>query len=376
MNLQDPTLRYVTGNTIADGTEFLRSTTLGRGPEGYRIIPYAMTRRSLMCSLAAGLPAPARPRGSGAIRITKVKTVEVRGVPTGKGLVLPWDAKQEPQDTRDYVVTQFVTDQGLIGTTMAGDYKLPARIGQEVQRRAEAYFIGKDPFDIALHNAAFFWKEKPPVRLFFLEIALWDIIGQATGQPLYRIWGAHSSKVKPYAATVHFLKTPSERAEDALKFYELGFRAIKLRLHHVDPKDDLALAETVVKAVGSKMHVMFDANMAGVRQGDPPPAWDYRRALYMARALEEMGVYWLEEPLNRRDLDGLAGLRKQLTKMHLAGAEGNVGLVEFREILSRNALSYIQPDPVTSGTISVVSRVGEGSTFTIRLPFDCGEDHG
>ena len=314
-----------------------------------------MRRRSFLSLPAAATaalpPAPAN------IRITRVHAVEVRDVPTGKGLVLPWDPKKTPQDTRDYVVAQFFTDQGLVGTTMDGEYKLPAGIAREVQRHAESYFIGKDPFEIDRHNSEFFQKRKSSVRLFFLEIGLWDVIGKALGMPLCRIWGAGTNRVKPYAATVHFNKTPEERAEDALKFYELGFRAIKLRLHHLEPRDDLKIAEVVVKAVGGKMDVMFDANQASSKPGDPPPVWDYDRALFMAKELEQLGIYWLEEPLNRAALDDLARVRHQLRKMHLAGAEGDVGLARFRDILAKGAFSYIQPDPVVSGPISVVRKI-------------------
>jgi len=273
--------------------------------------------------------------------------------------VLPWDPKKIPQDTRDYVIAQFFTDQGVVGTTMDGDYKLPAGIGAEIQRRAEAYFVGKDPFDLAIHNAQFFQKEKAPapVRLFFLEVALWDIIGKVTSQPLYKLWGAAADKVKPYAATVHFYKTPEERAEDAIKFYELGFRAIKLRLHHPDPKDDLKLAATVKRAVGDKMEVMVDANMASSKKGDPLPVWDYETASMMARELEQIGLYWLEEPLNRYDYDDLAKIRKQLKRMHLAGGEGNVGLKDYRDILGKGALDYIQPDPMIGGPVSVIRKI-------------------
>ena len=149
----------------------------------------AITRRELLAGGAAagsalwatGSPvvaSAAAASGGPKVRITRVNTVEVREVPTGKGLVLPWDARKIPQDTRDYVITQFLTDQGVIGTTMDGDYKLPAGIARTVQERAQAYFVSKDPFDIETHNAEFFQKQKAPVRLFFLEVALWDIIGK------------------------------------------------------------------------------------------------------------------------------------------------------------------------------------------------------
>jgi len=336
-----------------------------------------MKRRQFLTGGGLAAPvlaaAPAKPAGIGKLRITRVHTVEVRGVPTGKGLVLPWDPKKIPQDTRDYVITQFFTDQGLTGTTMDGDYQLPRGAGAEVQQRAEAYFVGKDASDIELHNVEFFQKQKAPVRLFFLEVALWDIIGQAAGLPLYRLWGAATDKVKPYAATVHFNKTPAERAEDALKFYSLGFRAIKLRLHHVDPAEDLTLARTVMKAVGGKMEVMVDANQAGKRAGDPPPVWDYNRALRMARSLDDMGVYWLEEPLNRHAYDDLARIRAQMKRLHLAGGEGNIGLADFRTILTKGSLSYLQPDAMIGGPVSVIRKVAAmAEAFGVRF----GPHHG
>ncbi len=319
-----------------------------------------MTRRdfaALSCFAGGAAAAPASPQGVKRLKITGVKTVEIRGVSTGKGLVLPWDASKTPRDTRDFVLVQFMTDQGVAGMTMDGDYRLPNGIGAEVQQRAEAYFVGKDPFEIAVHNAEFFAKQQSPVRLFFLELGLWDIIGKALETPLYRLWGSAADKVRAYAATVHFDRGPEERAEDALRFLEEGFRAIKLRMHHLEMKDDLRLVEAVVKAVGGKMEVMVDANQAGKRPDSPPPVWDFERTLATAKELDRMGVYWLEEPLNRGALQELSRVRAALRRMHLAGGEGNRGLAEFRDILTAGAYSYIQPDPVTSGPVSVVRKI-------------------
>lgn len=334
-----------------------------------------MRRRhfTLLPALAAAAPPPAAPAGMKPLKITAVRSVEVRGIAAGKGLVLPWDPKKIPQDTRDYVITQIFTDQGLTGTSMDGDYQLRPGIAAEVQRHAEAYFIGKDPFDLEVHNAQFFQRVKSPVRLWYLEIALWDIIGKALGRPLYQLWGANASKVRPYAATVHFYKTAEQRVEDALRFHEQGFRAIKLRIHSERMEDDLRLCRTVMDAVRGRMDVMVDANMAGKRPTDPPPVWDVERAIATARALEEMGLYWLEEPLPRMDFDGLARVRAALKRMHLAGGEGNVGLADFAAMLSKRAYSYIQPDPVQSGTMTMLRKIcGMAEAFGVPV----GPHHG
>jgi D-galactarolactone cycloisomerase len=336
-----------------------------------------MKRREFTLSALVGgavaCSTPSRPAGSGKLRITRVSSIEVRNVPTGKGLVLPWDPKKIPQDTRDYVITQFFTDQGLVGTTMDGDYKLPEGIASNIQQHAEPYFVGKDPFDLEVHNREFFQKVHLPVRLFYLEIGLWDIIGKALGQPLYRLWGANTNRIKPYAATVHFDRTPQERAEDALKFYELGFRAIKLRLHHLDIKDDLKIAQTVIDAVRGKMDVMVDANQAGKKPGAPPPVWDVQRAITTARELEAMGLYWLEEPLNRFAFDDLAKVRASLKTLHLAGGEGNVGLSDFATMLRKESFSYLQPDPVIGGPLTVIRKIA-GMAEAFGVPF--GPHHG
>jgi D-galactarolactone cycloisomerase len=320
-----------------------------------------MTRRQFGLVSGSSLSlislAQAKPAGMKPFKITRLHTIEVRNVATGKGLVLPWDPRKIPQDTRDYVITQIHTDQGIVGTSMDGDYQLPSGIAKTIQEPAAAYFLGKDPFDLELHNQEFFQKTKLPVRTFYLEVALWDIIGQALGLPLYKLWGAHSTKVKPYAATVHFDRTPEQRAEDALKFYELGFRAIKLRLHNDTFEEDVRLPRTVIDAVRGKMDVMVDANQAHKKAGDPPPVWDLERALRTARELEEMGLYWLEEPLNRYDYDNLARVRASLKRMHLAGAEGNVGIGDFATMLAKRAFSYLQPDPMIGGPVSVIRKI-------------------
>jgi L-alanine-DL-glutamate epimerase-like enolase superfamily enzyme len=323
-----------------------------------------------------------RPGQTPPIRITRVKTVVVRKVPTGGGLIRPWDPNKIPQDTRDYVIVQFFTNAGLIGTTMDGDYELPEDYGATIDGKAQ-YFVGKDPFEIEVHNRNFFEAQghsaytfglgKIPLRLFFLEIGLWDIIGKALGQPLYRLWGAARNKVQAYAATVHFGKSPEERAEDALAFYEKGFRALKLRLHHLNPDDDLKLAAAVMKAVGGKMKVMADANMGGNQPGDPPPAWDFKVAERMALALQDLGLYWLEEALPLYDYAGMARIRKQLNSMHLAGGEGNIGFAQFREILRQDSLSYIQPDPMIGGPVSVIRKIAAmGEGFGVKF----GPHHG
>ena len=110
-------------------------------------------------------------------------------------------------------------------------------------------------------------------------------------------WAAPSSALKAYASTGE-LRSPEQRVEDAQRLRQEGFRALKLRFHSHDPRHDLRVLEAVRKAVGDGMDIMVDANYGwNIAPDRAVQRWDLRTAIYMARAMEELGVYWLEEPL-------------------------------------------------------------------------------
>ncbi len=178
-----------------------------------------------------------------------------------------------------------------------------------------------------------------------IEIALLDIAGKMVGKPIYKLLGGYQDKVLAYAATIN-LKEPEARAKDAVAFLEAGYKAIKLRAHFPDPRKDLAVIKAVRDAVGDDMAIMVDANQAGHRI---PPIWSHRTVFQMARALEALDVYWLEEPFHRDDLDGLAELTRRMETLLIAGAEGESSLRRFRQFLERGCFDVIQPDTIRAG---------------------------
>ena len=85
-----------------------------------------------------------------------------------------------------------------------------------------------------------------------------DVVGKAAGQPLYRLWGGYTDRIKAYASCCE-VRSGAARAEDALAFRERGYRAVKLRLHAWTVKEDVAQVEAVRRAVGDTMEIMVDA---------------------------------------------------------------------------------------------------------------------
>jgi len=253
------------------------------------------------------------------------------------------------------------TDEGIVGIGSGG---VPVR--WEV---AGLFLMGQDPFALEQHVAnmrsmAFFVGRPWPV-----EIALWDIIGKATGQPIYKLLGAGTDRIKAYASTGE-LRGTEARVESAKQIVSEGFRALKLRFHSADWRDDVKTLAAVRKAVGDQIDIMVDANWGWrIAPDRQPNRWDLKTAIAAARAMEEYGVYWLEEPLDAYDYDGLAELRSRLTTLRLAGGELNRGPEEIKTYLDKGCLDVYQPDCTFIGGISTVRKIAamveaEGKVFT------------
>jgi len=168
--------------------------------------------------------------------------------------------------------------------------------------------------------------------------------------------GHYHDKIPAYASAVE-VGTLEDRAELATHYQEIGFKAMKLRLHSESIDDDLAILDACLDATNSKMDFMADANQAtNLPSPEAGVRWDYHRALRMARELESRKVLWLEEPLQRYDLDNLVRLRES-TEIKIAGGEKNQRLHEFRRLIERRVYDIIQPDPAMSEGMSQLRKV-------------------
>jgi D-galactarolactone cycloisomerase len=282
-------------------------------------------------------------RGASPLRIDRVRAHDLE-LPYPKPFRPAW---QPGLAIRSRSFTFVAVDAGGL-TGYAGTDGHHAAV---IHRDVTPYLVGNDVAAIERHarvlrNAGGAW---------FLELALWDLIGKALDQPLYRIWGFKRDAVRAYASTCE-LGTPDERAELAMHYRQRGYRAMKLRLHSPSLAEDLALLDAVRSAVPG-MELMVDANQAtDLPSPEPGPRWDYARALTTARQLEQRDVRWLEEPLARYDLDNLARLR-EATTIDIAGGEYNRGLHEFRWLIERGAYDIIQADGTVAEGVSQIRKV-------------------
>ncbi len=316
-----------------------------------------LNRRSFLAGLAplAVSPAPAEQiavRRPGRMKITGIRVVRIKPVREVGSLSPAWNpgAKMNFRIGGGSFI-EVRTDQGLVGIGPSIDPTLVPGF--------EAKLVGKDPFDTEQHIAALRYDAAGGVHRgpANLDIALWDLIGKACGQPIYKLLGGAKEKVAAYASMAQ-VSTPAERADMAAKLLSEGWQAIKLRIHAATMKEDIQQVEAVRLRVGDRMEIMIDANQAqSPADWQPGPLWDFRRAVETARELQRLGCVWLEEPLPRYAFDRLAELN-HLVEIPIAGGENCRWLHEFTWMLQQGVYDILQPETMGADGITGMRKIG------------------
>lgn len=290
------------------------------------------------------------------MKITRISQSRHR-LPLDPPFYPAWDSRPRAQFDVDLVRVE--TDEGLVGIG-SGD-AMAGFAGHE------ELFLGQDPRDLERHfrvidNLSFHYG-----RCWPLDVALWDLLGKIAGQPCWRLLGGSAPRVRVYASSgsVRDARALGELAE---RYLTEGYGAMKVRFFAADWRADLARIEAIRRSVGAQIVVMVDANQGWRMPWDTADPWTIKDALGLARALEELEVYWLEEPLHRSDLAGMAELRAR-TGLRVAGGEMARELHDLTALIERRCLDVLQPDAVLIGGLTGLARIGhmaqsQGLIFT------------
>jgi L-alanine-DL-glutamate epimerase-like enolase superfamily enzyme len=282
------------------------------------------------------------------MKIADFEIIHLRGPELSRPLRPAWSPGTS-WSRRDAVLVKLTTDDGIVGWGTPGYGGSPL-----LESWIKPQLLGTDPFNLEQHARTF----RGANACWGVEIALWDIIGKATGQPLFKLWGASSDRVTGYASCVE-LRSGQQRAEDAAARRAEGWRAMKLRLHDWTLQQDVSQVEGVRRAMGDDFVILVDANQAqqpGTPQVEPGPVWRFERALQTARELEKLGVFWLEEPLDRYDFDNLKRLCASADIL-IAGGENNRGLHELRWLIEGDVYDILQPEAMVAETMSGLRKI-------------------
>jgi L-alanine-DL-glutamate epimerase-like enolase superfamily enzyme len=267
------------------------------------------------------------------VKITAIRLDRMR-LPLDPPFRAAWDPV--PRRHFDATLVRVETDDGITGFGSGDTMDGFAAFAD--------LFIGRDPREIARHVLTIETINFHAGRYWPLEAALWDIIGQAAGQPVSALFGAAGTRVPAYASFGE-LKSPAERADAVLAARAAGFRAVKIRIDRADVAAGLAAVRAARTAAGDGIEIMVDLNQGWRMAGDISPALDVAAVRRLASELAELGVLWLEEPLPAGDLAGLRMLREQ-TGILVAGGEMARTPAELLDSISAGALDVVQPDVV------------------------------
>ena len=175
-----------------------------------------------------------------------------------------------------------------------------------------------------------------------LDMAAWDALAKAAGQPLCVLLGGSVGPVKSYNSNGLWLKEPEAVAAEALELRDEGdFTGLKVRLGRERPSDDLATVDAVRKAVGDEMHLMVDFN-----QG-----LNLAEALQRCHMIDDYGLAWIEEPVVYDNLDGCAQLARELGTPIQIG-ENFYGPREMHKALQKQACDLVMPDFMRIGGVT------------------------
>ncbi len=256
-----------------------------------------------------------------------------------------WDTK--PRLHFDATVVRVRTDTGLEGVG-SGDLMV-GFAGHE------SLFVGQDALAIERHYRVLSHIDFHYGRCWPLDLALWDLAGKITGQPCWKLLGGLSGRVRAYASS-GTLRSPVEMADCAERMLAQGFAALKMRFHRGDWRDDLKALEAVRARVGDRLELMVDCNQGWRMPWDTAAPWTLKDAMTVARELERLKVYWMEEPLYRGDRAGMRALRAA-TDVRIAGGEMTRQIHEFRDLIDEGCLDVLQPDVALVGGITGLRRV-------------------
>ena len=247
------------------------------------------------------------------------------------------------------VVVRMETDAGMVGwgeahapygptvtQTLILDVFAPLLIGQNPMHSEVLWEKMYGAQRLRGHNTGYTTE-----AISGLDIALWDLRGKITGQPIYALLGGpYRTQIPVYASGIPG-SNDAERQASVRRYMEQGYTGFKVAIGRRDLYEELATVAAVAEAVGERGQLLVDGH----------GAYDLGTAVQVGRELERLGCYWFEDPLLPEDHSGYAELSRALDIMVVAG-ETECNRFQFRDRLAARAVDAILPDICRAGGIT------------------------
>jgi L-alanine-DL-glutamate epimerase-like enolase superfamily enzyme len=279
------------------------------------------------------------------MKITDIKTIKLQYA-TKKNFA----DGQAPIAYRDAFLVEVHTDEGIIG--IGEGFALGSLNSMQVvlEETVAPHILGEDPYYITkiwekVYKGTYRYGRRGIVMavLSAIDIALWDIVGKASGTPVYKLLGADKNRIKAYASAGYYEEGKGiiELADEATKYKKMGFDIMKMKIGALSLEDDLLRVQSVREAIGKEMDLAVDANNS----------YDLNSAVKMARMLEPLNIAFFEEPLSGDTLEDSVRLANK-TDIPIAGYETELTRYALRDFISCRGVDIVQTDVIWAGGIT------------------------
>jgi D-galactarolactone cycloisomerase len=286
------------------------------------------------------------------VKITDISTYILRA-PLGSERFY---SSQAAFPERNSLLVRIATEDGRVGWGEGGQYGPPSPVAAVIDDVFAPMLLGRSadaPVRVWEELYAFsrdFGRKGTYIEaISAIDIALWDLWGQALGQPVHALMGgAFRDRVPAYATGCYYRDNFGDESAmladleaEAASYVGSGFRMLKMKVGLLPVALDAKRVELVRRTVGSDVDLLVDANHA----------YNAATAIRMGRVLEEHGVLWFEEPVVPEDRAGYRRVRDAIG-VPVAGGEAEFTRFGFRELLAGGCLDIAQPDLCVAGGFS------------------------
>lgn len=281
-----------------------------------------------------------------------MKITDVRAVTCDVPVPRPIVMGDLRYDTRDYVIVEVVTDEGITGIGFGMARYAP--VAQVIETNLKPLLVGQDPLmteqlwermyylNLLIAQRGIFMR-----ALSVVDVALWDIKGRAAGLPIWKMLGGQRKRMPVLMAGGYVAadKTVDSLAAEVSGYVQRGFRLIKIAAGPLE--GDTERVRAAREATGDTAKLMYDAHWA----------WrDPQEALAVVRHWEDLGLTWIEDPFPSELLKPLARFRDG-TSIPLAIGEDLTGRWAFQRVLEEDLADVVRVDVTNAGGFTEVVKI-------------------
>jgi D-galactarolactone cycloisomerase len=277
-----------------------------------------------------------------ALRIRAIETIPIRAP-----LAREFRGSHYRMTHRATIITRVVTESGVVGEAYVGDEDATmVEIDRVIRDEVAPMVVGLDAF--AVERC---WQAAYPVTYDILrdrriglvalagvDLAIWDAVGKALGQPLWRLWGGYTNRV-PLIAIGGYYGSPQTISEEMAALRDLGVAGCKFKVGGLTPRQDADRVAEARDAAGDEFVLMIDANQAYT------PA----EAVELCQRIDGLGVRWFEEPCRwHNDHRNLRDVRAR-THIAICAGQSELSVSGCRDLMQAGAVDVCNFDSSWSG---------------------------